>query len=137
VSGSPPYFPIGTGVEGDHPQKIACRFELRGDIADYCTTAAAHLALGGFFACVFPTEQLARVETAARAAGLAIVRRRPVALREGEPPLISLFGMICAEHLPPAFRQQTWVEPELIIRRADGQVHPEYAAVKLAFGFPP
>jgi tRNA1Val (adenine37-N6)-methyltransferase len=137
VLGSPPYFPIGTGVEGDHPQKIACRFELRGDIADYCAVAAAHLALGGFFACVFPTEQLARVESAARAAGLAIVRRRPVVLREGEAPLISLFGMVLAEHLPSAFREQTWVEPELIIRRKDGQVHPEYAAVKLAFGFPP
>ncbi len=57
VLGSPPYFPLGTGIEGDHPQKVACRFELRGDIADYCAAAAAHLAPGGFFACVFPTEQ--------------------------------------------------------------------------------
>src|SRR5262245_43339274 len=24
VLGSPPYFPVGSGVEGDHPQKIAC-----------------------------------------------------------------------------------------------------------------
>src|SRR5579859_4164833 len=31
VLGSPPYFPLGTGIEGDHPQKVACRFELRGD----------------------------------------------------------------------------------------------------------
>src|SRR6266550_1787544 len=36
IRGSPPYFPPGTGIEGDHPQKVACRFELRGDIADYC-----------------------------------------------------------------------------------------------------
>ncbi|MDB6022622.1 MAG: Methyltransferase small [Pedosphaera sp.] len=137
VLGSPPYFPIGTGIQGDHPQKIACRFELRGDIADYCATAAAHLAMGGFFACVFPTEQLARVESAAQTARLSIVRRRPVILREGEPPLLSLLGMFLAEHLPPAFRDQTWVEPALVIRRQDGQVHPEYAALKLAIGFPP
>jgi hypothetical protein len=45
--------------------------------------------------------------------------------------------MMFAEHLPEAFRQQTWVEPELIIRRKDGYVHPEYAAVKLVIGFPP
>ena len=38
VFGSPPYFPLGTGMEGDHPQKIACRFEVRGDISDYCQT---------------------------------------------------------------------------------------------------
>jgi tRNA1Val (adenine37-N6)-methyltransferase len=137
VLGSPPYFPLGTGLEGDHPQKIACRFELRGDIGDYCRVAARHLALGGFFACVFPTEQIARVESAARAAGLAIVRRRPVVLREDDAPLITLFGMMLAEHVPASFRSQTWVEPVLVIRQKDGHVHPEYSAVKLAIGFPP
>ncbi len=137
VLGSPPYFPTGAGLEGNHPQKIACRFELRGDIADYCSVAASHLALGGFFACVFPTEQLARVETAAREAGLVIVRRRPVELREGDDPLISLFGMIRSDHLPAFMRSRTWMEPPLIIRQKDGSVHPEYAAVKLAIGFPP
>jgi tRNA1(Val) A37 N6-methylase TrmN6 len=137
VLGSPPYFPIGTGIEGDHPQKIACRFELRGDISDYCKVAAAHLAMGGFFACVFPTEQLTRAETAARDSDLSIIRRRPVILREGEEPLLTLFGMSLAEHLPPSFRKQTWVEPPLIIRQKDGSVHPEYSAVKLAIGFPP
>ncbi len=30
VLGSPPYFPSGSGPESDHPQKQACRFELRG-----------------------------------------------------------------------------------------------------------
>lgn len=137
VLGSPPYFPSGTGIEGDHPQKIACRFELRGDIADYCAVAAGHLAMGGFFACVFPTEQLERVEAAARKAGLTIVRRRPIVLREGDAPLISLFGMFLAAHLPASIHNQTWVEPALIIRQKDGRVHSEYAAVKLAIGFPP
>jgi tRNA1(Val) A37 N6-methylase TrmN6 len=137
VLGSPPYFPVGTGIEGDHPQKIACRFELRGDIADYCRAAAAHLAAGGFFACVFPNEQIERVEKSARKAGLSVVRRRTVVLKEGEAPLLCLFGMMLAEHLPEAFRSQTWEEPPLIIRRKDGTVHPEYSAVKLAIGFPP
>ena len=31
----------------------------------------------------------------------------------------------------------TVVEAFFDVRRADGAVHPEYAAVKLAFGFPP
>jgi tRNA1Val (adenine37-N6)-methyltransferase len=139
ITGSPPYFPPGTGVESEHPQKLACRFELRGTVADYCTTAAKHLASGGFFACVFPTEpaQLARVEAGARNAGLVIVRRRPVVSREGEPPLVALFGLMHATDLPEWFRGQTWVEPELIIRARDGKIHPEYSAVKLAIGFPP
>ncbi len=140
VLGSPPYFPIGSGVEGDHPQKIACRFEMRGTIADYCATAAKHLDHGGFFACVFPIappEQELRVKDGALAAGLSIVRTRPIVLREGERPLLGLFGMMRASHLPENIRQQTWLEPPLIIRTRDGKVHPEYSAVKLSFGFPP
>lgn len=140
VLGSPPYFPLGSGVEGDHPQKIACRFEMRGTIADYCSVAAPHLKRGGFFACVFPIapqEQEERVREGACAAGLTIVRRRPVTLREGERPLLGLFGMMRSEDLPEWMRERTWSEPELIIRTREGAVHPEYSAVKLAFGFPP
>jgi tRNA1(Val) A37 N6-methylase TrmN6 len=137
ILGSPPYFPVGSGVLGDHPQKVACRFELRGNISDYCKIAADHLELGGLFACVFPTEQLERVQKSAADAGLSILRRRPVTLRTGSPPLLSLFAMSIAEHLPQDMRNKTWIEPELTIRSADGSVHPEYAAVKLAIGFPP
>jgi tRNA1(Val) A37 N6-methylase TrmN6 len=140
VLGSPPYFPLGSGVESEHPQKVACRFEVRGNIADYCATAARHLAHGGFFACVFPIspeEQEARVAAGAKAAGLTLVRRRPIILREGERPLLGLFGIMRAEDLPERMRNQTWSEPPLIIRARDGSVHPEYSAVKLSFGFPP
>lgn len=137
VLGSPPYFPLGTGIEGDHPQKVACRFEVRGDINDYCGTAAASLAPGGWFACVFPTEQLRRVQGAAASAHLTIVRQRPIVLREGEPPLLTVFAMVRAHDLPPRMRNQTWIEPNLTIRARDGSVHPEYAAVKLSIGFPP
>jgi tRNA1(Val) A37 N6-methylase TrmN6 len=139
ITGSPPYFPLGAGIESEHPQKLACRFELRGTIADYCYAAAKHLAPGGFFACVFPHEpaQLARVETGAREAGLIIVRKRPVVFREGDPALIGLFGLMRAEDLPEWMRARTWTEPDLIIRTRDGKIHPEYSAVKLAIGFPP
>ncbi len=139
ITGSPPYFPPDAGVPSEHPQKLACRFELRGTVADYCTTAARHLAPGGFFACVFPHEpvQLARVVAGAQAAGLVIVRKRPVVFREGDAALIALFGMMRAEDLPEWFRGQTWTEPDLIIRTRTGAIHPEYSAVKLAIGFPP
>ncbi len=139
ITGSPPYFPIGDGVESEHPQKLACRFELRGTVADYCATAAKHLAAGGFFACVFPHEpaQLARVVAGAREAGLVIIRKRPVVFRDGDPALVGLFGMMRAKDLPEWFRGQTWTEPDLIIRTRDGKIHPEYSAVKLVIGFPP
>ncbi len=140
VLGSPPYFPPGSGVEGDHPQKIACRFEMRGSIADYCAVAARHLERAGWFACVFPVnpeEQHERVKQAASDAGLTIVRWRPVVLREDERPLLGLFAMMRAQDLPETMSSRSWQEPPLIIRTRDGAVHSEYAAVKLSFGFPP
>ena len=137
VLGSPPYFPLGTGIEGDHPQKIACRFEMRGDIRDYAHVGASHLAPGGVFACVFPEEQRSRVDAAARDAGLAVVRRRPIVFRDGEPPLVTVFAMVRTMDLPAEWRDRTWVEPPLVIRAADGSIHPGYAVVKLSIGFPP
>jgi tRNA1Val (adenine37-N6)-methyltransferase len=137
VLGVPPYFPLGSGIEGDHPQRVACRFEMRGDIGDYARVASAHLAPGGLFACVFPETDRARVEDAAKRTRLTIVRRRPVVFREGEPPPIVLFAMVRQADLPLYMRESTWVEPPLVIRCADGSVHPEYAAIKLVVGFPP
>jgi len=139
ITGSPPYFPQEAGVKSEHSQRLACRFELRGTIADYCAAASRHLARGGWFACVFPFEpsQRARVAAGAKDAGLAIVRQRPIVFREGEPPLVGLFGMMLASDLPDWFREQTWTEPPLIIRTDKGAIHPEYSAMKLAIGFPP
>lgn len=140
VLGSPPYFPEDAGLHGAHPQKVDCRFEMRGDIGDYCATASRHLARGGLFACVFPVTpeaQHERVRRAADEAGLLIVRWREVVLREGEKQALGLFAMQRRDHLPPSMEGATWTEPPLVIRQRDGSVHPEYAAVKLAFGFPP
>ena len=140
ILGSPPYFPLEAGILGNHPQKIACRFEVRGTVADYCQVASEHLEYGGHFACVFPMqpdEQLNRVMNGAKEAGLSVIRRRPVVLKEGEPPLLCLFAMVKSEHLPETFRDQTWVEPDLIIRTRTGAAHPEYAALKLSVGLPP
>lgn len=137
VLGSPPYFPVDAGVHGNHPQKVACRFEMRGSIVDYTRVAASHMNAGAVFACVFPEEQRIRLEAAASDAALTIVRRRPVVFKAGEPPLVTLFLMTRAQDLPEPMRARTWVEPPLVIRAEDGSVHAEYAAVKLAVGFPP
>jgi tRNA1Val (adenine37-N6)-methyltransferase len=140
ILGSPPYFPLDAGVHGDHSQKIACRFEVRGTIADYCKTASEHLGWGGLFACVFPINpdaQAERVRKAAQEAGLTIIRSRPIVFKEGELPLLGLFAMIRSDHLPEHFRNQTWEEPPLIIRTLTGAIHPEYSAIKLSVGLPP
>ena len=135
VTGSPPYFPLGTAVEAEHPQAVPARIEVRGTVADYAATAARILAPGGIFVFVFPYDQKPRAEEAIAANALVLLRRRDVIFKEGEPPRISLFAAARATDLPPD--REPWIEPPLVIRTRDGQMHPEYRMVRLSFGFPP
>ncbi|HET7435784.1 MAG TPA: methyltransferase [Thermoanaerobaculia bacterium] len=135
VTGSPPYWPEGTASKAEHPQAIPARIEIRGSVFDYAAAAARILAPGGVFAFVFPHVQLARVEEALRDAKLALVRRREVVFKEGEPPLISLFAATRAGDIPESY--EPWIEPPLVIRRKDGGVPREYSAIRMSFGFPP
>ena len=137
VLGSPPYFPPAPGSKATTRRRSRAGSRCAETLPTTPASPRDISHAGGLFACVFPEEQLARVETAAREAALTIVRRRPVVFKEGEPPLVALFAMMRASDLPEPMRARTWVEPPLIIRAADGRVHPEYAAVKLAIGFPP
>jgi tRNA1(Val) A37 N6-methylase TrmN6 len=78
---------------------------------------------------------VAFAEDALRSNGLVLLRRRDVVFKEGEPPMISLFAAMRAADLPPG--REAWIEPPLIIRTRNGSVHPEYAAIRISFGFPP
>ncbi len=140
ITGTPPYFAVGAGSAGNHPQKNACRFETRGTIADYAITAAKLLAPGGVFVCVFPDDpefQRGRALTAAREADLVVVRSRAVVLKEGNAPLLKLFMMMKTSDLPGDYVQRSWSEPDLMIRQHDGRVSSEYLAIKLSMGLPP
>jgi tRNA1Val (adenine37-N6)-methyltransferase len=135
VTGSPPYFPPGTATEAEHKQAIPARIEVRGSVADYAKAAARILAPGGLFAFVFPTLQLERALAAVDDAGLKLIRRRDIAFKQGETPLITLFAASRKEDIPPTY--EALVEPVLTIRTRDGGVDPEYSAIRLSFGFPP
>lgn len=146
IMGSPPYFPMTDGVLSEHPQKVECRFEARGDVRDYCARAGRHLAPGGMFFLVFPKNQETRLIEGVERAGLVILRSRAVVFREGEAPLLSLYQLGALEDFPPKLFEKLkradgvnlgWEESPLTIRRKDGEVHPEYAVAKLAIGFPP
>lgn len=137
VLSSPPYFPLGTGVLGDHPQKIACRFEVRGDISDYAMAAARTLNSGGVFAGVFPWETKDRVEEALVRAGLVILKRRPVILKEGEEPLLHVFAAGLKSDTPEGSYDSILTETPLLIRLKNGRVSDEYVRVKSVIGFPP
>lgn len=140
ITGTPPYWPLDAGVTSSHEQKVACRFEVRGDVANYCEVASRHLAPGGTFTCVFqarPSAQLERVFEGAEQAGLTMIRWRPVVMREGDEPLLGLFMMMRKEDVPESLWGRGFEEPALVIRMKSGEVGEEYKRVKLAFGFPP
>jgi tRNA1(Val) A37 N6-methylase TrmN6 len=135
VTGSPPYFPPGTAMEAEHPQAVPARIEIRGDVRDYCAAAARILAPGGFFAFVFPYLRRDDAQRAVDDAGLVLLRRRDIIFKDGDVPLIALFGAGRREDFHES--QKAVAESELTIRRSDGKIDREYAAVRISFGFPP
>jgi len=131
ITGSPPYFPEGTGVIPQDSQKAHARFELRGDISDYAKAAVKHLADGGWFVVCFPTRQKQRGIDGILSSGLKIVRMRDVVPRETLEPLFTLFAC----QLPGDFDGETTEESPFIVREQSGRLTAEMAAVRRGFGF--
>jgi tRNA1Val (adenine37-N6)-methyltransferase len=127
ITGSPPYFPLGTGVLPDDPQKVAARFEVRGDVADYARAAAAHLADDGTFVFCFPTPQRARALAAVAGAGLVTVAYQDVVPRETLAPLFTLFAAKRAGELV--------VDAPFVVRQRAGGLTDQMQAVRTSFGF--
>ena len=141
VFGSPPYWPETDGVVSEHPQKRACRFEVRGGVEAYCETAARVLSPAGHFFLVFPTAQNERVIGGAENAGLRCIRHRAVELKAGEPPLLTLYQFQRVRDLPERYLTPLgrggFAEPALRIRDEAGRITLEYMNVKGSIGFPP
>lgn len=132
VTGSPPYFDVKAGIVSADPQRAGARFELCGDVSDYCRAARDALAPGGRFVFCFPTTQRARAERACADAELLVVASRDVVPRDGLPPLFSLFA--CRRGGGGDTSGSCTVEPPLIVRDRAGIHTPEMTAVRASFG---
>ena len=131
VTGSPPYFPAGTGVLPLDSQKAHARFELRGDVGDYAKAAKLHLDESGWFVFCFPSPQTQRALEGVTAAGLAVVRMQAVVPRETLPPLFTLFACRHRE----VFAGTATVEEPFVVRLASGRLSHAMAGVRRLFGF--
>lgn len=131
ITGSPPYFPPGSGVIPQDSQKAHARFELRGDVSDYAAAAVKHLAPNGWFVLCFPAPQKQRALDGIEAAGLKTVKLRDVIPRETLGALFTLFACRHAEECPAAMIE----EPPLTVREQNGRLTAEMAAVRRGFGF--
>ncbi len=129
VTGTPPYFVRGEGIESARPQCAPCRFEHRGGVADYCSAAARALAPRGRFVICAATGETERVREGAENASLEVLARLDVVPREGKAPLVSVFTMA---HGPTAWPPST----RLVVRDAHGAWTPEFAEVRRAMGMP-
>ena len=131
VTGTPPYFPIGSGPQSDRTQRAPCRFEHHGGVEAYCEAAARVLAPNAPFVACEAWTQRERVEPAGRAAGLSLTHWREVIPREGKSPLFVVFAMTAASQ-PGAL-----VKPSpLVVRDRQGRRTSEFAAVREAMGMP-
>jgi len=130
VTGTPPYLPRGTATEPSRPDRGPWHFEHRGGIEDYCRAAVRLLAPGAPLVVCAGSVQEARVDSAARDAGLSVVRRRDVVPREGKGTLFGLYVMRTAPAAIPI------IEPPLVVRDARGAWTDEFRAIRRAMGMP-
>lgn len=132
VTGSPPYFPTSAGIVPADSQKAHARFELRGDVRDYCRVARERLEQNGLFVLCFPWPQKKRAIEAIHGEGFAIASERDVVPREGLPPLFTLFA---CKLEPAVTRKQGMIETPFVVRHANGDHTPAMDAVRARFGF--
>jgi tRNA1(Val) A37 N6-methylase TrmN6 len=125
VTACPPYLPLARGVRSQHAQKAAARFELYGNIFDYCRAAARSLADTGVFCFCHAADDL-RPEQAIATSGLPLVHRQPVHFRATLPPRIALFTC--------AWRGAREDPPPLLIRDQQGRWTADYLSIREEMG---
>ena len=133
VTGTPPYMPVGTGVESSREQCGPCRFEYRGGVEDYALAASRLLSAEAPFVGCCASRQRTRVFDGAARAGLVVERWRDVIPREGKDALFSVYVM-----RKPAAGKTIDVqdEPPLVLRNKDGRFTNAFNDVRRAMGMP-
>jgi tRNA1(Val) A37 N6-methylase TrmN6 len=128
VTGTPPYFPSGTGTESDKTHAAPCRFEHRGGVEGYLEAAVRWLAPGGRVVICTASLERQRVTDGARAAGLEIESSLEVIPREGKAALIDI-DVLCRE--ATATRRE-----RLVVRDATHQWTEDFKRLRARVGMP-
>lgn len=131
ITGSPPYFPLGTGSLPEDLQKAHARFELRGDVGDYARAAKRHITEDGLFVFCFPFQQKSRCIKLVTAVGFRLMTIRDVVPMKSKPALFSLY---CASL---SFTGTVKEEEPLIVAFENGKYTPEMRALQATRGFGP
>jgi tRNA1(Val) A37 N6-methylase TrmN6 len=130
ITGTPPYFPPGTGTESTHTHAAPCRFEHRGGVEAYLQTAAKLLTPAGQFVMCASALERSRIRAAASDVGLALVSHLEVIPLQGKAALLTVdvFSRLPAES--PTLSTLT-------VRDANHQWSAQFSAVRSDMGLPP
>ena len=128
VTGTPPYFPLGTAVLADDEQRSFARIEERGGVEAYMDAAWPRLAEGGTFVLCGDARANDRVRTHARARPWSVVHQCDVIPRFARAPLFSVWTLD-ASGRPPARETMT-------LRDVDGRPTRDADALRTFSGFP-
>jgi tRNA1(Val) A37 N6-methylase TrmN6 len=128
ITGTPPYFPAGTGPESEKPHAAPCRFEHRGGIEAYAEAAKRWLRPGGRFVVCTAALEAERMTAAAHALGLHVIEHVDVVPRAGKATLVMVD--VLSETAAPRLTRT------LVVRDEAGQWTGDFRAVRAAFGMP-
>jgi tRNA1Val (adenine37-N6)-methyltransferase len=117
ITGTPPYFPPGSGTTSGKTHAEACRFEVRGGVEDYVKVALPHLAPGGVF-----------VVCATRPAVPRPSLTLEVVPKVGKPPLFTV--EVCKADATDRRKEQ------LVVRDETGQWTPQFKKLRATMGLP-
>ncbi len=128
ITGTPPYFPRGTGTESAKPHATPCRFEVRGGVEDYLEAAQRVLVPGGRIAVVTAALERDRVTAATKELGLHLREHWDIVPRAGKDVLVMVDvltdtpGESITHSLTVRDRASAWT--------------PEFQLVRVAMGLP-
>jgi tRNA1Val (adenine37-N6)-methyltransferase len=132
VTGTPPYFRAGEGVQSTVDQRGPCRFEHRGGVEDYAVSAKRWLHEDGrAVLCAGALERDRAIEGFARA-GLTLCRHVEVIPRADKSPLVDVYVLAHPGRAEPLRGRDT-----LVVRGRDEQWTPEFSRVRQVMGLPP
>jgi tRNA1(Val) A37 N6-methylase TrmN6 len=93
VTGTPPYFPVGSALVSPDPQRAHARVELRGGVEAYLAAARDTVREGGVVVVCADAQRPPRVTSTAEALGLACEEELRVLPREGKKALLSVWTL--------------------------------------------
>jgi tRNA1(Val) A37 N6-methylase TrmN6 len=128
ITGTPPYFPRGTGTESAKAHAMPCRFELRGGVEDYLATARRLLAPAGEIIVCTAALERARVVAAIGDLGLHPREHWDVVPRAGKAVLVHV-DVLAATPGPASTH-------ELVVRDRAGAWTADFQHVRTDMGLP-